>query len=101
MEAASTAQMEKMRLECEATGCEFKTPNIDKKEYPAMVAHLQVVNLISQSLSISNLSNSVALQTQPWGGCMWRKRLPAGKGRSRQDSSFQVLFCMLDQLLYV
>ena len=49
MEAASTAQMEKMRLECEATGCEFKTPNIDKKEYPAMVAHLQVVNLISQS----------------------------------------------------
>ena len=49
MEAASTAQMEKMRLECEATGCEFKTPNIDKKEYQAMVAHLQVVNLISQS----------------------------------------------------
>ena len=49
MEAASTAQMEKMRLECEATGCEFKTPKIDKKEYSAMVAHLQVVNLISQS----------------------------------------------------
>ena len=49
MEAASTAQMEKMRLECEEPGCEFKTPKIDEKEYPAMVAHLQVVNLISQS----------------------------------------------------
>ena len=41
--------MEKMRLECEEPGCEFKTPKIDEKEYPAMVAHLQVVNLISQS----------------------------------------------------
>ena len=49
MEAASTAQVEKMRLECEVTGCEFKTPKIDIKEYSAMVAHLQVVNLISQS----------------------------------------------------
>ena len=47
MEAASTAQMEKMRLECEVTGCEFKTPKTD--QYSAMVAHLQVVNLISQS----------------------------------------------------
>ena len=45
--------MEKMRLECEEPGCEFKTPKIDEKEYPAMVAHLQVVNLTSQTVTVS------------------------------------------------
>ena len=46
MKPSSAAQMEKLRLECDATGCEFKTPKRNYPDnYPAMVAHLQVAKL--------------------------------------------------------
>ena len=67
MKPSSAAQMEKLRLECDATGCEFKTPKRNYPDnYPAMVAHLQVAKLrVSElfflSIKLFSVVNQVLL----------------------------------------
>jgi len=55
-------QMKKMSLGCEAVECNFQTPNLDIKNYPAMVQHLQLHSHLVHGVEMPGVGSACPCQ---------------------------------------
>merc|ERR1719397_1236516 len=56
--------MEKVSLECQAVECNFQTPNLDIKNYPAMVQHLQLHSHLVHGVEMPGVVDHCPCQRQ-------------------------------------